>query len=142
MQSIWLPSVANAEVFVPAAAHAGAVTLIQRFGSALNLNIHFHMLFLDGVYVGEADSSARFRWVKALAFSAHKHRDQRRKDIEASPCINHPIALANILCNEGHVIVLTLTLWMLYRSNFEQQVESLHAMVREQVTFPEHLIQL
>lgn len=31
----------------------GAVTLIQRFGSALNLNIHFHMLCLDGVYVGE-----------------------------------------------------------------------------------------
>lgn len=29
----------------------GAVTLIQRFGSALNLNIHFHMLFLDGFYV-------------------------------------------------------------------------------------------
>lgn len=28
----------------------GAVTLIQRFGSALNLNIHFHMLFLDGAY--------------------------------------------------------------------------------------------
>ena len=27
----------------------GAVTLIQRFGSALNLNIHFHILFLDGV---------------------------------------------------------------------------------------------
>ena len=24
----------------------GAVTLIQRFGSALNLNIHFHILFL------------------------------------------------------------------------------------------------
>ena len=32
-------------------AHTGAVTLIQRFGSALNLNIHFHVLFLDGVYV-------------------------------------------------------------------------------------------
>jgi ribosomal protein S27E len=32
-------------------AQTGAVTLIQRFGSALNLNIHFHMLFLDGVYV-------------------------------------------------------------------------------------------
>jgi hypothetical protein len=29
---------------------AGAVTLIQRFWSALNLNIHFHMLCLDGVY--------------------------------------------------------------------------------------------
>lgn len=32
-------------------AHTGSVTLIQRFGSALNLNIHFHMLFLDGVYI-------------------------------------------------------------------------------------------
>jgi len=31
-------------------ARAGAVTLIQRFGSALNLNIHLHMLFLDGAY--------------------------------------------------------------------------------------------
>lgn len=32
-------------------AATGAVTLIQRFGSALNLNVHFHMIFLDGVYV-------------------------------------------------------------------------------------------
>ncbi|EHB8431381.1 AAA family ATPase, partial [Salmonella enterica subsp. enterica serovar Infantis] len=32
-------------------ARTGAVTFIQRFGSALNLNVHFHMLFLDGVYV-------------------------------------------------------------------------------------------
>lgn len=46
-------------------AHTGAVTLIQRFGSALNLNIHFHMLFLDGVYVDCPDGSTRFRWVKA-----------------------------------------------------------------------------
>jgi hypothetical protein len=29
----------------------GAVTLIQRFGSALNLNVHFHMIFIDGVYL-------------------------------------------------------------------------------------------
>jgi len=31
-------------------ADAGAVTLIQRFGSAANLNIHLHCLVLDGVY--------------------------------------------------------------------------------------------
>ena len=31
---------------------------------------------------------------EALAFAAHKHRKQRRKDVEASPYINHPIALA------------------------------------------------
>lgn len=41
--------------------------------------------------------------LKALTFAAHKHRDQRRKDKESSPYINHPIALANILCNEGHI---------------------------------------
>jgi hypothetical protein len=32
------------------AANTGAVTLIQRFGSAANLNIHLHCLVLDGVY--------------------------------------------------------------------------------------------
>lgn len=42
--------------------------------------------------------------LKALAFAAHKHKDQRRKDVDASPYINHPISLANILCNEGHVV--------------------------------------
>ncbi len=31
-------------------AQTGAVTLIQRFGSAANLNIHLHCLMLDGVY--------------------------------------------------------------------------------------------
>ena len=41
--------------------------------------------------------------LKALAFAAHKHRDQRRKDREASPYINHPIALADVLVNEGGV---------------------------------------
>ena len=39
----------------------------------------------------------------ALAFAAHKHRDQRRKDPAASPYINHPIALSNVLINEGGV---------------------------------------
>ena len=32
------------------AADTGAVTLIQRFGSAANLNIHLHCLVLDGVF--------------------------------------------------------------------------------------------
>ena len=39
----------------------------------------------------------------ALAFAAHKHRDQRRKDAQASPYINHPIALAEVLAGEGGV---------------------------------------
>jgi hypothetical protein len=44
-------------------ASTGAVTLIQRFGGALNLNVHFHMLFLDSVYVDDTRSRTRFRWV-------------------------------------------------------------------------------
>jgi guanosine-3',5'-bis(diphosphate) 3'-pyrophosphohydrolase len=41
--------------------------------------------------------------IRALAFAADKHRRQRRKDREASPYINHPIDLANILANEAGV---------------------------------------
>jgi len=33
--------------------------------SGCELNVHFHMLFLDGVYVERPDGSLRFRWVKA-----------------------------------------------------------------------------
>lgn len=43
----------------------GAVTLIQRFGSALNLNIHFHMIFLAGVYVPLEGAAPVFRHVPA-----------------------------------------------------------------------------
>jgi len=48
----------------------GAVTLIQRFGwygtpAALNLNIHFHILFLDGVYVYRDNRPPRFQRVRA-----------------------------------------------------------------------------
>ena len=41
--------------------------------------------------------------MKAVEFAAHKHRNQRRKDAPASPYINHPIALAQILRVEGGV---------------------------------------
>src|SRR6266481_4218661 len=33
----------------------GAVTAIQRFGSGLNLNVHYHTLFLDGVFCRDSD---------------------------------------------------------------------------------------
>jgi guanosine-3',5'-bis(diphosphate) 3'-pyrophosphohydrolase len=41
--------------------------------------------------------------LRATAFAALKHRDQRRKDAEASPYINHPIALADLLWDLGGV---------------------------------------
>ncbi|MCU7906862.1 MAG: HD domain-containing protein [Candidatus Thiodiazotropha sp. (ex Epidulcina cf. delphinae)] len=49
------------------------------------------------------DKQALQQLMRTLTFAARKHRDQRRKDIEASPYINHPITLADILVNEGGV---------------------------------------
>jgi hypothetical protein len=40
----------GAGMTVKSGTQSGAVTLIQRFGSALNLTLHFHMLYLNGVY--------------------------------------------------------------------------------------------
>ena len=40
---------------------------------------------------------------EALTFAADKHSGQRRKDAEASPYINHPIAVATVLAAEGDV---------------------------------------
>jgi hypothetical protein len=51
--------------FTKATAQSGSVTLIQRFGSALNLNVHFHMLFLDGIYTEDEQGKQRFHRVKA-----------------------------------------------------------------------------
>jgi guanosine-3',5'-bis(diphosphate) 3'-pyrophosphohydrolase len=39
----------------------------------------------------------------AAEFAARKHRNQRRKDREATPYINHPLALARVLWTEGKV---------------------------------------
>ena len=49
------------------------------------------------------DRQAIAALLKALHFAADKHRDQRRKDIEASPYINHPIEVAELLARVGDV---------------------------------------
>jgi len=41
--------------------------------------------------------------VKAAQFAAEKHKNQRRKDADASPYINHPLALASVLAVEGGI---------------------------------------
>lgn len=69
--------------------------------------------------------------LKALAFAAHKHRDQRRKDLIASPYINHPIALANVLCNEGGITDENVLCTAL-----------LHDTVEDTETTPEELTEL
>src|SRR5262244_878678 len=43
----------------------GSVTFIQRFGSALNLHVHFHCVFLEGVYLERTDQGRKPRFVTA-----------------------------------------------------------------------------
>src|SRR5262245_20973015 len=42
----------------------GSVTFIQRFGGALNLNVHFHCVFLEGVYLERTEAGLTPRFVK------------------------------------------------------------------------------
>jgi len=49
----------------PRDGRTGTVTVIERFGGALNLNLHFHTLAVDGVFVREPNGSLRFVAAKA-----------------------------------------------------------------------------
>jgi hypothetical protein len=62
------------------AANTGAVTLIQRFGSAANLNIHLHCLVLDGVY---RNSTAVFHEVAAPTLGRFVGQQSRRSGYKA-----------------------------------------------------------
>src|SRR5262245_60768494 len=48
-----------------------------------------------------ADASAAL--LSALHFAAQRHSRQRRKDSEASPYINHPIAVAELMARVGGI---------------------------------------
>lgn len=41
--------------------------------------------------------------IRAAHFAADRHRDQRRKDVGATPYINHPLSLAHILSEDGGI---------------------------------------
>ena len=41
--------------------------------------------------------------MRATLFAAEKHRGQRRKDVDKTPYINHPIMVVNLLSNVGRI---------------------------------------
>ncbi|KAG7164719.1 guanosine-3',5'-bis(diphosphate) 3'-pyrophosphohydrolase MESH1-like [Homarus americanus] len=51
---------------------------------------------------GADDGAVLATLIKCVNFAAVKHKDQRRKDPEQTPYINHPIGVANLLV-EGEV---------------------------------------
>jgi (p)ppGpp synthase/HD superfamily hydrolase len=73
------------------------------------------------------DGSTEFRLLHAIHFAADKHRDQRRKGEDASPYINHPIAVAETLARHGVTDLVTL------------QAAILHDTLEDTETTPEEL---
>lgn len=82
--------------------------------------------------------------LRAVSFAAHKHRDQKRKNVEASPYINHPIELATVLWGEGvhdPVVIAaallhdtledTETTWHELRGKFGEEIADIVAEVTD-----------
>ena len=57
--------------------------------------------------------------LRALAFASERHSRQRRKDEDASPYINHPIAVARLLAEDGGVVDETLLIAALLHDTIE-----------------------
>ena len=66
--------VRRAGLRVGASARTGAITLIQRFGSALNPNIHLHMLAVDGVYTTPSTVPVPRRRARPKPYPRPRHR--------------------------------------------------------------------
>lgn len=66
--------------------------------------------------------------LEALQFAADKHRAQRRKDVDESPYINHPLEVATILATVGQVTDLAILL-----------AAVLHDTIEDTETTPEEL---
>ena len=79
------------------------------------------------------------RLLEALAFAAEKHRDQRRKDAEASPYINHPIAVASVLAVEAQVTDESTLIAAILHDTVEDTETSVSELVR---TFGDEVAQL
>ena len=47
------------------ASRSGSVCCVPRFGGALNLNVHFHLLQIEGVYEEKSTGFSKFRKIKA-----------------------------------------------------------------------------
>src|SRR5947199_4835157 len=75
-----------------------------------------------------ATESPVAKLLAALNFAAQKHRAQRRKDSEATPYINHPIAVAELLARVGQVDDLSVL-----------QAAILHDTVEDTQTTPEEI---
>ncbi|VVE76969.1 HD domain-containing protein [Pandoraea sputorum] len=72
----------------------------------------------------------------AIQFAAERHRNQRRKDVDASPYINHPIAVAHLLATEGGVSDISVLMAAILHDTIEDTgttVEELRSLFGAEV---------
>ena len=86
--------------------YPGSVTFIQRFGSALNLNVHMHCQSADGVYVKYGDNKIQFIRTPSpsdeeikdittkIAKKVHLYLERRLLNIEADSLLEEEPLLA------------------------------------------------
>src|SRR5262249_50708326 len=60
--------------------HPGSVTFLQRFGSALNVNLHCHGVFLEGVYLERTDAGRKPRFLGRRATCRYRHHRRDPED--------------------------------------------------------------
>lgn len=75
--------------------------------------------------------------LRAVAFAADKHKSQRRKDADATPYVNHPIALAQILKDEGSVDDIVVLIAAILHDTIEDTVTTaseLRALFGDEIT--------
>ena len=79
----------------------------------------------------QIDESIAGEVLRALVFAAERHRNQRRKDSEQSPYINHPLQVVEMLWRVGGV-----------RDGVTLAAAALHDTVEDTGTKPEELTAL
>ncbi|CAF3739920.1 unnamed protein product [Rotaria sordida] len=71
------------------------------------------------------------KFMHALQFAAYKHRFQKRKDLDGTPYINHPIGVAHILSNEAGIKDFDLLAAALLHDTIEDTETTLGELVQE-----------
>ncbi len=89
---------------------SGAVTFVQRFGSSLNLNVHFHVVMLDGVFVRDAEARAIFHAAPPPSPSELEHVVERTRDRTRAWLVRHGYMDATALEERSNEVPLQTSL--------------------------------
>ncbi|WWC96040.1 hypothetical protein V866_002907 [Kwoniella sp. B9012] len=106
---------------------------ISRSDSFTDITMHVNVApqrpdGVNGVRISKKyrDESELSRLMRTVDFAARKHSCQRRKDVDQTPYINHPIAVANYLSSTGITDVRVLQAAVLHDT-----VEDTHTTIEE-----------